>query len=124
MMIQVILNVPDQSTWVIANLKHAGFYRVNYDATNWNELIKQLNNDNYEAIDETSRAQLIDDSFNLGRAGLIDQTVFLNISNYLVNEKSPMPFRAAFYGLDFISDIVYSDSNANNMFTVIQASVF
>ena len=117
------VNVTDENNWIIGNIKHAGFYRVNYDANNWNELIKQLNT-NHELINNINRAQLLDDSFNLGRAGLIDQTVFLNISNYLVNEKSPMPFRAAFYGLDFISDIVYSDSNANNMFTVIQASVF
>jgi aminopeptidase N len=113
----VIINVPDQSSWVIANIKHAGYYRVNYDTNNWNELIKQLTND-HEAIEQISRAQLLDDSFNLGRAGLIDQTIFLNISNYLLNEKSPLPFRAAFYGLDFISDIISSDSNANDMFTV------
>ncbi len=77
------VNVPDNSSWIIANIKHAGFYRVNYDTNNWNELIKQLNND-HQVINNINRAELLDDSFNLGRADLIDQTIFLNVSSYLM----------------------------------------
>ena len=106
-----------------ANIKHTGFYRVNYDVNNWNELIKQLNN-GHEMIDDISRAQLLDDSFNLGRAGLVAQTVFLNMSSYLVNEKNPLAFRAAFYGLDFIADMVSSNQKANDLFTVFNCFCF
>jgi hypothetical protein len=113
----VNVNVPDNSSWIIANIKHAGFYRVNYDTNNWNELIKQLNND-HQVINNINRAELLDDSFNLGRADLIDQTIFLNVSSYLVNEQNPLPFRAAFYGLDFISDIISSNQTAYDMFKV------
>ena len=42
-----------ENNWIIGNIKHAGFYRVNYDKNNWNLLIKQLNED-FNCIDETS----------------------------------------------------------------------
>ena len=111
------MNVTDENNWIIGNIKHAGFYRVNYDANNWNELIKQLNT-NHELINNINRAQLLDDSFNLGRAGLVNQTVFLNLSSYLVNERNPLPFKAAFYGLDFISDMISANKTAFDMFNV------
>jgi len=114
---KVKVYVSDNSSWIIANIEHAGFYRVNYDVNNWNELIKQLNSD-HEIINNINRAQLLDDSFNLGRAGHVDQRVFLNISSYLVNEKNPLPFRAAFYGLDFISDMISANETTFNMFNV------
>lgn len=92
-------------------MKRSGFYRVNYDIDNWNKLINQLLTD-FEKIEETSRAQLLDDAFNLGRAEYIDQTVFLTMGSYLKNEKSALVFQTAFYGLEFISDMLVSDAEA------------
>lgn len=91
--------------WIIGNLKHSGFYRVNYDINNWNLLIKQLQTD-HNKIDCINRAQLIDDSFNLGRSNLIDQTIFLKITSYLVNESDPLAFQTAFIGLNYIADML------------------
>ena len=65
--------------WIIGNLKHSGFYRVNYDDKNWILLIDQLRQ-NHTAIEKTARAQLIDDSFNLGRAEIIDQLEFFKLT--------------------------------------------
>jgi flagellar biosynthesis regulator FlaF len=65
--------------WIIGNLKHSGFYRVNYDDKNWILLIDQLRQ-NHKAIEKTARAQLIDDSFNLGRAEIIDQLEFFKLT--------------------------------------------
>jgi aminopeptidase N len=47
----------------VGNIKHAGFYRVNYDELGWEKLIEELKN-NHTLLDSTSRALLIDDSFN------------------------------------------------------------
>ena len=71
-----------RDSWLIGNLKHSGFFRVNYDQQNWDLLIKQLN-ENHLLIDPINRAQLLDDSFNLGRAEIVDQLLFLNITKYL-----------------------------------------
>ena len=91
-------NVTTNQSWIIANVKHTGFYRVNYDEANWRLLIEQLESGDHEVIDVVSRAQLIDDAFNLGRAELVDQLLFLNITRYLVNETSIIPLIAALQG--------------------------
>jgi hypothetical protein len=93
---------------VVANLKHAGFYRVNYDANNWKLLIEQLKS-NHSALDSTSRAQLLDDAFNLGKADIIDQLVYLDLISYLTNEEDSLAFQAAFSGLEYLYDMLSDD---------------
>ena len=61
----IIKNETIENNWLIGNIQHSGFYRVNYDLENWNKLIKQLK-ENHTLINPINRAQLIDDSFNLG----------------------------------------------------------
>ena len=108
-----------QGNWIIGNLKHSGFYRVNYDTENWNLLINQLFDD-HEMIEPTARAQLIDDSFNLGRAEYIDQITFLNITVYLNKEIDPLPFTTMFNGMNYIGDMLSTDYIAFNLFKVIE----
>lgn len=118
--IQLVINNDedlDNQTWFIGNVKHSGFYRVNYDENNWNLLIEQLLFDHTQ-IDAINRAQLLDDSFNLGRAGLIDQTFFLRISSYLVDETDPLAFQTAFIGLNYIADMLSFDNETYSMFQV------
>jgi len=108
---KVVLNAYNASRedWIIANVKHSGFYRVNYDAHNWKLLVNQLNSDRFEMIDVINRGSLIDDAFNLGRAELVDQTLFLDIVKYLRNETSSLPFAASYDGLDFIQNMLSFD---------------
>ena len=54
------------NNWIVGNLQHAGFYRVNYDMENWNLLINQLLTE-HKVLNIISKAQLLDDSFNLGK---------------------------------------------------------
>jgi len=110
-------NITLNETWLIGNLKHSGYYRVNYNENNWNLLVNQLLND-HKKIDILNRAQLIDDSFNLGRAGLIDQTLFLKITSYLVNETDPLAFQTAFIGLNYIADMLSHDDVTFEYFKV------
>ena len=42
-------NIPNPTNvdgWIMGNVNQEGYYRVNYDVTNWNALTKQLYNDN------------------------------------------------------------------------------
>lgn len=114
---EVDLETTRADSWYIANIKHAGFYRVNYDEENWNLLIDQLKT-NHELIDSVSRGQLLDDAFTLGRAEIIDQTIFLNIAKYLKDEENPLPFVTALNGLGFINNFISNDFEAAELFKV------
>lgn len=96
----------DLTQWFIFNKGQYGFYRVNYDQSNWNELIKVLNSDKFEDIHVRNRAQLIDDSLNLAADGyLLYQTVF-ELLTYLGRETDYIPWKAALNNLDKIDYIV------------------
>ena len=119
-MLIVTVNLPadtNPTSWYIGNLKHAGWYRVNYDQNNWKLLIDQLNED-LNLIHPIHRAQLLDDSFNLGRAEIIDQLVFMDITKYLVQEADPLPFTPAFNGLNFANQFIEDVPEIHSLFKV------
>ena len=106
------LSLQNTNEWIIANIKRTGFYRVNYNAQNWQRLIVQLNSDPTK-IDVISRCQQIDDSFNLGRAGQLDQTLYLDLLKYIIatKETESFPLLTAVNGLDYIGRMISSDQN-------------
>ncbi|VDP29664.1 unnamed protein product [Soboliphyme baturini] len=79
--------------WLLVNVRQKSFCRVNYDLRNW-KLIQQQLLDDYEKIHFLSRAQLLDDSQNLARAGLISYELALNLTKYLSKETSYVPWTA------------------------------
>ena len=103
--------------WVVGNILFSGFYRVNYDAQNWNLLIEQLKS-NHKQIHVVNRAQLIDDGFNLAKGEYIENTIYLNILSYLVSETDSLPFKAAKDGLEFYEEMFYSNYTIHNWFKV------
>ena len=66
-MITDTMNVTTDADWIIGNIRQRSYYRVNYDNQTWNNLMEQLNT-NHTMIHIKNRAQIIDDSFNLGRS--------------------------------------------------------
>ncbi|KAM4553153.1 aminopeptidase N-like [Fundulus diaphanus] len=88
------------SDWVLANLDVVGYYRVNYDDSNWSKLLNALNT-NHNAIPVINRAQLVDDAFNLARAKIIPTVQALQTTEYLKNERDYMPWESALNNLDF-----------------------
>uniref|UniRef100_A0AAY4BLL3 ERAP1-like C-terminal domain-containing protein n=1 Tax=Denticeps clupeoides TaxID=299321 RepID=A0AAY4BLL3_9TELE len=96
----------DEDTWLLGNINQTGYFRVNYDLHNWRLLIDQLMS-NHVIISVGNRAGLIDDVFNLARAGLLPQNVPLQIICYLPQEKDFLPWHAAsrsLYQLDKLLD--------------------
>ncbi|XP_078534293.1 thyrotropin-releasing hormone-degrading ectoenzyme [Lissotriton helveticus] len=96
----------DESNWVLGNINQIGYFRVNYDVRNWRMLIDQLMR-NPEVISVSNRAGLIDDAFNLARAGYLPQNIPLEIIRYLSEEKDFLPWHAAsraLYPLDKLLD--------------------
>ncbi|KAK5620749.1 hypothetical protein CRENBAI_019140 [Crenichthys baileyi] len=94
------MKVTDASDWVLANLDVVGYYRVNYDDSNWNKLLNALTT-NHGVIPVINRAQLVDDAFNLARAKIIPTVQALQITTYLKNETEYMPWESALNNLDF-----------------------
>jgi len=69
-----------------------GYYRVNYDPTNWQRIAAYLNSDNYKKIHILNRAQIIDDVYNFMMEKELDFPMFLNITSYLWQETEHMPW--------------------------------
>ncbi|XP_041800155.1 aminopeptidase Ey-like [Chelmon rostratus] len=86
--------------WLVANINMTGFYRVNYDSNNWERLLAKLNS-KHEDIPVINRAQIIDDAFNLARAKIVNTTLALRTTQFLINEVEYMPWQTASRNLDY-----------------------
>lgn len=96
----VNLEMRSGGSWVLANINVTGYYRVNYDLGNWENLFTQLNSE-HQVIPLVNRAQLVDDAFNLARAQLVSTTLALRTTSYLSMETEYMPWQSALDGLQY-----------------------
>ncbi|XP_014296929.2 putative aminopeptidase-2 [Microplitis demolitor] len=97
------INDTSNSEWIIFNVQQAGYYRVNYDNLSWFRIIRVLKSVEFERIHEINRASLLDDVFNLARAGYIKYSIALNLTQYLSQEVNYIPWKAAFDGLFYLN---------------------
>ncbi|KOC62990.1 Aminopeptidase N [Habropoda laboriosa] len=97
--------------WVIFNIQETGYYRVNYDNTNWRLIIKQLQKDSFRDISTINRAQLIDDALNLARAGRLDYGTALDVTSYLAHETEYLPWKAALTAMHYLDDMLIDMPN-------------
>lgn len=95
--------------WFVFNKQQIGYYRVNYDARNWQQLIRVLNSDNFNDIHVSNRAQLVDDALNLAADEYLDYETAFNVLSYLERETDYIPWRAAITNLDKIDYIIASE---------------
>lgn len=96
-------DVVSENEYIYLNLNRTGYYRVNYDTHSWKKLIE-----NFRTLPEVTRAQLIDDSFNLARANLTNYDIPITLG--LVISKS-LPFEyldwwAFANGLEYITNMI------------------
>ncbi|PZC76118.1 hypothetical protein B5X24_HaOG205148 [Helicoverpa armigera] len=100
--------------WFIINKQQTGYYRVNYEPSNWAALARVLNS-SHETIHVLNRAQILDDSFNLARNGRLNYEYPFTISSYLVKESDYIPWGAANPAFTYL-DTVLSSSPAYGLF--------
>ncbi|XP_023669966.2 aminopeptidase N-like [Paramormyrops kingsleyae] len=86
--------------WVLANVHMSGYFRVNYDTDNWEQLLTQLIN-NHKVIPPINRAQILDDAFNLARAKILSTTLAMRLTKYLSKEREYIPWASAINNLDY-----------------------
>ncbi|KAL4641471.1 thyrotropin-releasing hormone-degrading ectoenzyme-like [Arapaima gigas] len=100
------MNRMEEGSWLLGNINQTGYFRVNYDLHNWRLLLEQLMK-NPQIISVGNRAGLIDDAFNLARAGYLPQNIPLEMICYLPHETEFLPWHAAsraLYQLDKLLD--------------------
>ncbi|XP_017103497.2 membrane alanyl aminopeptidase-like [Drosophila bipectinata] len=89
--------------WIIVNVQQCGYYRVNYTENNWRSIQTLLANNSWGGVHENNRAQIVDDLFNLARAGLISYSLTLDVIEYLETETHYIPWTSAFNGFSFLA---------------------
>ncbi|PIK55589.1 putative aminopeptidase N isoform X2 [Apostichopus japonicus] len=100
--------------WYIINTKQLGYYRVNYDAENWQRLADQLSVDK-SMIPAENRAALIDDAFTLARRGTISYDTALDLTKYLKDELDYIPWEAALTSFTYIRNMFSRYSGYGNL---------
>lgn len=95
--------------WIVFNKQETGYYRVFYDERNYNLIVNQLNTD-FSKIHLTSRAQLIDDSFDFARTGRLNYRTALDIVAHLERETEYVPWGSALRGLSLVNRMLVSSS--------------
>lgn len=86
--------------WLVANIDMKGFYRVNYDAENWERLLDKLGS-KHQDIPVINRAQIIDDAFNLARAKMVTTILALRTTKFLNKEVEYLPWQSAIRNLNY-----------------------
>ncbi|NXY79389.1 AMPN Aminopeptidase, partial [Glareola pratincola] len=86
--------------WLLLNLNVSGYFRVNYNQENWDQLLAQLSS-NHRVIPVINRAQIVDDAFNLARAKYVNVTLALSTTRFLSKETEYMPWEAALNNLQY-----------------------
>ncbi|XP_076290084.1 aminopeptidase N isoform X2 [Lasioglossum baleicum] len=102
--------------WVIFNVQQIGYYRVNYDEKNWRLLINSLISKDFKKIHQVNRASLIDDAFNLAKAGYLDYSIPFNLSSYLIQELDYEPWLAAVNNFKFLEKMLRSVPEVHQLF--------
>ncbi|EFN85174.1 Thyrotropin-releasing hormone-degrading ectoenzyme [Harpegnathos saltator] len=74
-------------TFAIFNIKHHGYYRVNYDKGTWLRIATFLNRGTHE-IYALNRAQLIDDAYYFMTQGYLLSSIFWKIVKHLQFDKN------------------------------------
>lgn len=91
--------------WYLVNLKQ-NYYIVNYDEKNWKAL-----SDMIMYLPPVIRAQLVGDSMNLARAGIIDYSIPLNLIKVIGAHDRDIifvPLELIFSETDFLYNILFN----------------
>lgn len=84
---------------------------MNYDVSNW-----RLIASNFPQFPPVSKAQLVDDAFNLARAGYLDYQVPLNLAAEIFRDpyQPYVPLEATLDGLEYLDNMLATTSTYGN----------
>uniref|UniRef100_A0A5S6R1H9 Aminopeptidase n=1 Tax=Trichuris muris TaxID=70415 RepID=A0A5S6R1H9_TRIMR len=110
-----LLNIPFGCPFV-ANIGARSYLRVLYPSS---QAPTDFPNSNLtKMLDSINTAQLIDDAFNLAKAGLTNYSDSLNVPFLLLKTNAhPVPLKTAFVGYQFLRTMLSDSSEAQNLLT-------
>ncbi|XP_011865488.1 PREDICTED: uncharacterized protein LOC105560735 [Vollenhovia emeryi] len=111
-----IIGSVETNSWVICNIQQIGYYRVNYDKNNWEMLTHYLKLKNFKKIHVINRAALLDDAFNLARAGYVDYSIPFTLARYLTRETDYEPWVAAVNNFNFLNHVLACSPRVQRLF--------
>ncbi|XP_062537673.1 aminopeptidase N-like [Armigeres subalbatus] len=100
-----------EGDYLTVNPLARGYYRVNYDEGNWENIIATLY-DTPEVFHRLTRSQLVDDAMNLAHAGKLDYFIAFQVFDYLNHETDFIPWSTASSNLNFLKRMLRHDSEA------------
>jgi aminopeptidase N len=109
-------DVVTENEYIYININRTGYYRVNYDQLSWKLLIQNLG-----SFTDVTRAQLIDDSFNLARADLTGYDVPITFG--IVLRRIPneyLSWWAFANGLEYLTNMMKREPAFENYRTVMR----
>jgi len=81
-------------------------------------LIQYLKLKNFKKIHVINRAALLDDAFNLARAGYVDYSLPFDLATYLTRETEYEPWVAAVNNFNFLNHILACSPPVQQLFQV------
>jgi len=91
------------SSFLKLNVGQYGFYRVLYDDQSWRKLLAVMKT-SITSLDAVDRAGILDDAFNLARAGKLEYEKALNALEYLDKEVDYIPWNIVSSALNYITN--------------------
>ncbi|KAL6422736.1 hypothetical protein ACFW04_010746 [Cataglyphis niger] len=106
----------EEDGWVMFNIQQSGYYRVNYDAENWQRIAKYLNSTEYTKVHVLNRAKIIDDAFYFMIIHQLDSSIFWNLTSYLKQETSYIAWYPMIKAIEYMSSIFsFSDKRVDDI---------
>ncbi|XP_034826979.1 glutamyl aminopeptidase isoform X1 [Maniola hyperantus] len=90
----VTITLGEGEKWLKINNNQVGYYRVDYTADMWENLIQELKN-GPEQLTISDRAHLLNDIFALAESKMVPYAVALDLSTYLNVESDFVPWETA-----------------------------
>ncbi|XP_011500730.1 PREDICTED: glutamyl aminopeptidase-like [Ceratosolen solmsi marchali] len=105
--------------WIKFNVNQVGYYRVNYNQSEWENLLNiLLTNPEYFSVQD--RTHLLEDAFSLANAGELDYIIPLNMTLYLHKEKHFSPWVVAANKLKAIDKLLFSTKISTEFRTYVR----
>lgn len=104
------VNTLKTGDWLLLNKRQTGYYRVQYDAHNY-ELLAAALQKNVNSVHLVSRSQLLNDAFELARSGHQTYAAALELSKFLADDVEYVPWAAAWNGFSDIERLLYNSTS-------------